>query len=115
MVSNGVSLMEKILINENGRDDRVIELYKFVIWDQVQEEWPDLEPGDLLYMYDEDGEYLVIWPSDNGDDEKLTIELDEEMYQDLKGDFLEVMEIPPTHYAEVDQYWIRQRFEKEEE
>ena len=115
MVGNGVSLMEKILLAENGRDDRVMELYKFTVWDQVQDEWPDLEPGDLLYMYDEDGEYLVIWTSDNGEDEMLSIELDEELYQELAKNYLQHMEVPATHYAEVDQYWIRQRFERGEE
>ena len=115
VVGNGVSLMEKILLAENGRDDRVMELYKFTVWDQVQDEWPDLEPGDLLYMYDEDGEYLVIWTSDNGEDEMLSIELDEELYQELAKNYLQHMEVPATHYAEVDQYWIRQRFERGEE
>ncbi len=115
VVGNGVSLMEKILLAENGRDDRVMELYKFTVWDQVQDEWPDLEPGDLLYMYDEDGEYLVIWTSDNGEDEMLSIELDEELYQELAKNYLQYMEVPATHYAEVDQYWIRQRFERGEE
>ena len=74
-----------------------------------------LEPGDLLYMYDEDGEYLVIWTSDNGEDEMLSIELDEELYQELAKNYLQHMEVPATHYAEVDQYWIRQRFERGEE
>ena len=74
-----------------------------------------LEPGDLLYMYDEDGEYLVIWTSDNGEDEMLSIELDEELYQELAKNYLQYMEVPATHYAEVDQYWIRQRFERGEE
>ena len=61
------------------------------------------------------GEYLVIWTSDNGEDEMLSIELDEELYQELAKNYLQHMEVPATHYAEVDQYWIRQRFERGEE
>ncbi len=110
LVYNGVQLMEKILIAEKGRDDRVIELYKFLIWDQVKEEWPDLEPGDLLYMFDDEEEYLVIWTSDNGDDEKLTITLDDEMYDGIEEDYMQYMQIEPGEYAEVDQDWISERF-----
>jgi hypothetical protein len=32
LTSCGVQLMEKILIAESGRDDRIIELYKFIVW-----------------------------------------------------------------------------------
>lgn len=112
LVPNGLSLMEKILMWEAGRDDRALELYKFVIWDQVQAEWPEIQPGDLLYMFDEDGEYFVIWPSDNGRGEKLTVPVDQAMYEEILEDYMDVMEIPAGKYAEVDQYWIGRRFQR---
>lgn len=112
LVPNGLGLTEKILIAETGRDDRVLELCKFVIWDQVREEWPDLEPGDLLYMFDEDGEYFVIWPSDNGQDEKLTVPLDAELYREIEEHYMDALAIPAGKYAEVDQRWIGERFER---
>ena len=58
---------------------------------------------------------LNRYGSDNGEDEMLSIELDEELYQELAKNYLQHMEVPATHYAEVDQYWIRQRFERGEE
>ena len=110
LTSSGIQLMEKILIAEHGRDDRLIELYKFVLWDNVKEEWPELEYGDLLYMFDEDGEYLVIWTSENEAEEKLTIPIEEELYDDLKSNYMEMLAIPPNEYAEVDLNWIGERF-----
>lgn len=112
LVSDGLYLVEKILIAEKNRDDRILELYKFVIWDQVEEVFPELEPGDLLYMFDDEEESFVVWPSDNGNDEKLTIPLDEELYQELVDNYSTVLAIPPGEYAEVDQEWIGERFER---
>lgn len=112
LTSCGVQLMEKILIAERGKDDRIIELYKFIIWDSVKEEWPDLEEGDLLFMFDDDEEYFVVWPSDNENGEKLTVPFDQSMYAELAENYTEVMGIPANKYAEVDQKWIDDRFER---
>lgn len=112
LTSNGVSLMEKILIAERGLDDRILELYKFIIWEDVKEQWSDLEPGDLLFMFDEEEDYFVIWNSDNGNDEKLTIPIDQELYSELRDNYLEALSIPPSKYAEVNQEWISERFER---
>ncbi len=112
LTSNGVSLMEKLLIFERNRDDRILELYKFIIWEDVKEHWQDLEPGDLLFMFDDEEDYFVIWNSDNGNDEKLTIPIDEELYSELEENYLEALSIPPGKYAEVNQEWISERFER---
>ena len=112
VAASGVALMEKILIREAGLDDRVIELYKFLIWDQIKEAWPDLQEGDLLFMYDEDDAYLVVWPSDNGSDEKLTTPIEPQFYQELVDSCGAAREIPAGQYAEIDQKWIAQRFER---
>ena len=112
LTSCGVQLMEKILIAESGRDDRIIELYKFIVWDSVKADWPDLEEGDLLYMYEDEDEFLVVWPSDNGDGEKLTMSFDPELYTELAENYSDVMSIPAAKYAEVNQSWIGERFER---
>lgn len=112
LTTNGVELMEKILIREAGLDDRLIELYKFLVWDQMKEEWPDLEEGDLLFMYDDEESYLVVWPSDNGSDEKLTTPIDPDLYRELAETCMGAMSIPEGNYAQVDQKWIGERFER---
>ena len=63
-------------------------------------------------MFDEEGEYLVVWPSDNGNDEKLTAPLDREFYQELADQYLEFLDVPTGKYAEVNQAWIGERFER---
>ena len=112
LTSNGLNLMEKILIFERGRDDRILELYKFIIWEDVKEQWDDLEQGDLLFMFDDEEDYFVIWTSDNDNDEKLTIPIDDELYSELEENYFEALSIPPGKYAEVDQEWISERFER---
>lgn len=114
LTSNCMDLMEKIHIFEHGRDDRVMELYKFIIWDQVKEEWPDLEQGDLMYVYDEGTDYFVILPSENEKDEKLMVPIEKDLYKDLFDNYMHALEIPPGHYAEVNQDWIASRFERGE-
>ncbi len=112
LVSTGLELMEKILIAERGLDDRIVELYKFIIWDDVKEMWPELEPGDLVYSFDETGDYLLVWTSQNENEEMLTVEMDPELYQELQMQAMGVVDIAPGEYAEVNQEWIGERFEK---
>lgn len=112
VVNNGVELMEKILIYEKNRDDRVIELYKFIIWNKVLEIWPKLIPGDLIYGFDNEGEYLIIWTSDNGKGEKFTIPMEEKIYMGLKDNYKKQLEIQPGKYAEVNQDWVGRRFSR---
>lgn len=114
LTSNCMDLMEKIHIFEQDRDDRVMELYKFIIWDQVKEEWPDLEQGDLMYVYDEGVDYFVILPSENEKDEKMMVPIEMDLYRELCDNYLHALEIPPGHYAEVNQDWIASRFERGE-
>ena len=112
LTSCGAQLMEKILIAECGRDDRIVELYKFIVWDSILDEWPELEEGDLLFMFEDDEEYLVVWPSENDNGEKLTMPFDENLYDELLDNYIEIMGIPANKYAEVDQKWIGDRFER---
>jgi hypothetical protein len=63
-------------------------------------------------MYEDDEEFLVVWPSDNGDGEKLTMSFDPELYAELAENYSDVMKIPASKYAEVNQSWIGERFER---
>ena len=54
----------------------------------------------------------MIWPSDNGQDEKLTVPLDAELYREIEEHYMDALAIPAGKYAEVDQHWISERFER---
>ena len=110
LVTNGTDLIEKILIFDHERDDRLIELYKLVLAGKVREDWPDVTADDLLYYSENGSEFFILWDDDlEPGSEKLTIMLDEELYQRLKDDFGEALELEPNKYALVDQDWIEER------
>nr|MCR4668756.1 CpXC domain-containing protein [Clostridia bacterium] len=110
LVTNGTDLIEKILIFDNGRDDRLIELYKLVLAGKIREDWPDVTGDDLLYYSENGSEFFIVWDEDlDPGSEKLTIILDEELYQRLIDDFSEAVALEPNKYALVDQEWIEER------
>jgi len=109
-VTASSDLIEKILIFDNRRDDRLIELYKLVLAGKVREDWPDVIGDDLLYYSENGSEFFILWDDDlEPGSEKLTIMLDEELYQRLDRDFSEALELEPNKYAMVDQTWIEER------
>ena len=110
LVTNSTDLIEKILIFDNRRDDRLIELYKLVLAGKLREDWADVSGGDLLYYCEDGREFFILWDDDLAPgSEKLTVLLDEELYQRLDRDFSEELELEPNKYALVDQYWIEER------
>ena len=112
VVSFSSQLLEKIMIFDNGRDDRVMELYKAVVTESIREDWPDVTPADLIYYANNGEEYLIIWDESTAPDgEKLTVLLDDGLYRKLKDDYGYALSIPAGKYAEVDSLWLAERAE----
>ena len=91
LVNCSSELLEKILLRDNNRDDRVIELYKALICENIKEDWPDVTPDAILYYKEPDDEYFIIWDYVNAAGEQLTVNLDEELYEDLKTNYISAM------------------------
>ena len=112
VVSFSSQLLEKIMIFDNGRDDRVMELYKAVVTESIREDWPDVTPVDLIYYANDGEEYLIIWDESTAPgDEKLTVLLDDGLYKRLESDYGYALRIPAGKYAEVDSLWLAERAE----
>ena len=112
VVSFSSQLLEKIMIFDNGRDDRVMELYKAVVTESIREDWPDVTPVDLIYYANDGEEYLIIWDESTAPgDEKLTVLLDDGLYKRLEDDYGYALRIPAGKYAEVDSLWLAERAE----
>lgn len=109
LVNCSSELLEKILLRDNNRDDRVIELYKALICENIKEDWPDVTPDAILYYKEPDDEYFIIWDYVNAAGEQLTVNLDEELYEDLKTNYISAMDIPLNKYAEVNNAWLLER------
>ncbi len=113
VVQDGGELLEKILIADGGRDDRVIELYKALVYENIKEEWPDVRREDLLYYLDGEEDYFIIWDYTNAMGEQLTVNLDEALYQELVQDYLAALEVPAGKYVEVNATWLASRIDVE--
>jgi hypothetical protein len=113
VVSDGAELLEKILMADGKRDDRVMELYKAIVAENIKEEWPQIRPENMLYFLEGDEEYFIVWDFQNPMGEQLTINIDENLYHQLKEDYLPALQIPPNRYAEVNQTWLSERVEVE--
>lgn len=111
VVDNSAELIEKIIIVDSGRDDRILQLYKMIICENTKEELPGMEPSDLLYIKDGSEEYFVIWTTENEDGDRLSADLDEELYIELERDFGDALETEPNKYVKVDKEWILSRIE----
>lgn len=111
VVNNSAELLEKILMADGNRDDRILELYKAIICENIRAEWPTVQSHDLLYFKDGDEEYFIIWDYDNPEGEKMTIDVDNELYEELKTKYLPTLELPANKYAEVDNQWLAEKIE----
>ncbi len=113
VVDDGSQLLEKILIYDGGRDDRVIELYKALIYENIKEEWPRTRREDILYFLDGGADFFIIWDYTNAAGEQLTVNLDEDLYRELERDYLPALMVPAGKYAEVDAAWLAERVDVE--
>ncbi len=113
VVESGEELLEKILIFDGGRDDRVLELYKAIIVENIRDEWPQIRREDILYFLDEDEDYFIIWNFENLAGEQMTVNIDDELYDQLKEDYLPALSLPAGKYAEVNQAWLDERINVE--
>ena len=107
------SLLEKILIAENGRDDRVIELYKLIVAESLKEELPGISSAQFLYYTEGEDEFFIIFGYDNAEEEQLTVPLDGELYNELMADYIDDLYIPPNQYAEVNCQWMEDHIDFE--
>ena len=109
VVEGGAELLEKILIFDGGRNDRVLELYKALVYENIKDEWPHIRKEDLLYFLDEGEEYFIVWDYTNAAGEQLTVNLDEELYDKLTAEYGEALAVPAGKYVEVNAAWLEER------
>lgn len=113
VVADSAQLLEKILMADGGRDDRVLELYKAIIVENIREDWPTVTVSDLLYFLDGDEEYFIVWDHQNLAGEQMTVNLDDELYDQLKEAYLPALSVPAGKYAEVNEAWLAERVDVE--
>lgn len=97
-------LAEKIVIFQNGRDDRVIELCKLYMQQQLGRQRPDFIPQDIFYNQTKDKqEYIFIY---NSLGKGVNAMLPQELYQLTEESFAQLMKNQdPADQRIVDGKW----------
>lgn len=109
IVTSQNSLREKALIFENELDDRIIEIIKCLYYEQLTNEFPDMEPDEILFSLGENGEKRLEFYQKG---ELLKIGLIEEgMYHELLHAYHEKMgDLHADNNALVDVEWVAKFF-----
>ena len=96
-------LREKVSALEMGRDDRILELLKWQLVQNLLKQLPDFKLREVLYLYLEEKEAFHFYSVDG---RYLCGELVEEQYEYLKGKFQQQLkELDDLPYPEVDYLW----------
>lgn len=108
-------LKEKIMINDAGMDDRVVELMKMVYMSQLVEITGDekIKEEGILEMYIDikDEEYSMVIFFENR--EPIMFPVKYEVYIKLYQDFIELIEADEEEgFVKVDYLWAKKMFDK---
>lgn len=110
MVFNANSLKEKVLLREEGLDDRIIELMKLYYIANAQQELGDKEIGEVLFepLGGVSG-FVFLMKEGN----PFFAEIDMNAYETLKGDMKEDLEKETEKgFAQIDWQWAQKIAEK---
>lgn len=100
---NPNALKEKIMIREEGLDDRIVELMKLYYISQMQETLQDEEIIDVLFDNSNDINGFVFLLKDKN---PMFGEMNMEAYSILEEDFKDAAdELTPEGFAEIDLRW----------
>ena len=103
MVAGIDQLREKVSALESGRDDRVLELLKWSLVQNLQKQMPNFRLREVLYLRLEGKEAFHFYSTEGG---YLCGELVEEQYQFIKNKFAGQLEkFDGLPYPEVNYLW----------
>ena len=118
LVADGDALAEKIIIQEAGLDDRVIELCKNLLWGDFCEEqlkYADYKMEFDLFVFSKSSEYkyVIMYAYEvNGKRETLALQLTEKYYNMIKNAFEPIYQkLPQTAFDEVNTKWAYKMYD----
>ena len=109
IVTSQNSLREKALIFENDLDDRIIEIIKCLYYEQFTNEFPDMEPDEILFSLGHNGEKRLEF-FQNGQLLKVGL-IDDGLYHELLHSYHEKLgDLHADNNAIVDVEWVAKFF-----
>ncbi len=111
------SLKDKIFIFEAGLDDRVIELFKALMFKKMQDDDPEKIPDELKFTKraEIDGEDMLLFAAFRNEELLGTLEMPYSLYQTCVLSGEPIWYVPVTECAAIDQQWIMERLGDEKE
>lgn len=111
LVSDMITLKDKIFIFESGLDDRVIELFKALALAKMRDDDSEKIPNELMFTKREviGGEDMLLFAAFRDEEFLGTIELPYALYQTCVLTGEPIWDVPVTECAAVDQQWILER------
>ncbi len=105
------SLKDKIFIFEAGLDDRVIELFKALMFKKMQDDDPEKIPDELKFTKcaEIDGEDMLLFAAFRNEELLGTLEMPYSLYQTCVLSGEPIWDVPVTECAAIDQQWIMER------
>lgn len=95
---------EKINILERNLDDRAIELMKFILSLQLEQDGMDLV--DLVFREMQDGNFIFVAVQSDGSEQSLAVS--PATYEKFCQDMREIYLTPNGEFAQVDLEWARE-------
>ena len=108
LVFSKEELREKVACLEKGRDDRVIEICKYFMLDELMRQNPSFEAASVYYALVGDKETMLFYDTSGN---ALHCFLDEEFYDTMKTQFQDRLDaVPETPYPVIDILWVNELF-----
>ena len=101
---------EKLLILDAGLDDRIVEIIKSSIWDNVEAHYKDKEIDEIYFATNEDGAHGFLFRKQG----KMvaSMEFDDALYKAIKESALDRIEAASRHDLHINRKWAKDIIER---
>lgn len=101
---------EKLLILDAGFDDRIVEIIKSSIWDNVDAHYKDKEIDEIYFATNEDGAHGFLFRKQG--QMIASMEFDEALYKAIKDSALDRIETASKNDLHINREWAKKIIEK---
>ena len=101
---------EKLLILDAGLDDRIVEIIKSSIWDNVEAHYKDKEIDEIYFATNEDGVHGFLFRKQG----KMvaSMEFDEALYKAIKDSAMDRIEAASRYDLHINRSWAKEIIER---
>ena len=101
---------EKLLILDAGFDDRIVEIIKSSIWDNVDAHYKDKKIDEIYFATNEDGVHGFLFRKQG--QMVASMEFDEALYKAIKDSALDRIEAASKNDLHINRAWAKEIIEK---